>query len=210
MIREKYLKQGLGKNLTWANLITVLGILFVLAAIHFSSMGQYLHTFVFLILVGLSDYYDGKAARYFNQKSSLGEILDPIRDKLLLLVFWPISPFVFVTVLISEALGFIFSYSIRKVKKEHFIAPGSKVITFCQMSIIAAFFLGKHFIDGPWLVFLLLAIMALSIARFIVYLSHFLDFADKIHLKDLIKETQKKIRNHSKIISNVFLKRDII
>lgn len=192
MITQNYSKKGLGESLTWANLITVFGILFVLAAIHFSTMGQYLHTFVFLILVGLSDYYDGKAARYFKQKSSLGEILDPIRDKLLLLVFWPISPFVFIALLIFEVLGFIFSSLIRRAKKEHFIAPGSKVITFCQMSIIAAFFLAKHFIDGPWLIFLLLAIMSLSAARFIIYLNHFLDFADKIHLKDLIKKNTVK------------------
>ena len=45
-------------------------------------------------LAALTDYFDGKLARYFHTESRLGTILDPIGDKLLLL-FGIISVIVF-------------------------------------------------------------------------------------------------------------------
>ena len=58
--------------------------------------GQTIWAVVVLALSGLSDFFDGKIARRFNQISALGKILDPIADKLtqitlavvLFYVFW--------------------------------------------------------------------------------------------------------------------------
>ena len=66
-------------------LIPVFAVLFV--------KGQLLWAVVVLALSGLSDLFDGKIARRFNQVSELGKILDPIADKLTqgtiaILLFW--------------------------------------------------------------------------------------------------------------------------
>ena len=55
-------------------LIPVFGVLFY--------KGEALWAVVVLILSGLTDLFDGKIARRFNQISELGKILDPIADKL--------------------------------------------------------------------------------------------------------------------------------
>ena len=40
--------------------------------------------FMLFVLAGVSDAVDGTVARYFNQQTELGTILDPIADKLML------------------------------------------------------------------------------------------------------------------------------
>ena len=55
-------------------LIPVFGVLFY--------NGDYGWAVLVLVLSGLSDFFDGKIARKFNQISPLGKILDPVADKL--------------------------------------------------------------------------------------------------------------------------------
>ena len=71
---------------TFINLITFSRI--VLAAIIFlllMSSDGYPMAFILFSLAGLSDWLDGYLARQYNAVSQLGEILDPIADKILIL-----------------------------------------------------------------------------------------------------------------------------
>lgn len=66
-------------------LIPVFAVLFV--------KGKLIWAVVVLALSGLSDLFDGKIARRFNQVSELGKVLDPVADKLTqgtiaILLFW--------------------------------------------------------------------------------------------------------------------------
>ena len=45
----------------------------------------YLLALILFFLAGITDYYDGLLARKYNAVSPLGEILDPIADKILIL-----------------------------------------------------------------------------------------------------------------------------
>tara|TARA_B100001063_G_scaffold221696_1_gene227570 strand:+ start:139 stop:678 length:540 start_codon:yes stop_codon:yes gene_type:complete len=72
--------------ITFINLLTFSRI--VLAAIIFlllMSSDGYLLAFILFFLAGITDYFDGYLARKYNAVSQLGEILDPIADKILIL-----------------------------------------------------------------------------------------------------------------------------
>jgi cardiolipin synthase len=69
---------------TTANQLTILRIVFVpvfIILLVYHELGWALATFV---LAGLTDVLDGIIARRFGQKTSIGAVLDPIADKLLM------------------------------------------------------------------------------------------------------------------------------
>jgi len=70
--------------LTTANQLTILRIVFVpvfIILLVYQDIGWALTTFV---LAGVTDVLDGLIARRFGQKTSIGAVLDPIADKLLM------------------------------------------------------------------------------------------------------------------------------
>ena len=66
------------------NFITIARIL--LAPIIFLCLifNNYLVCVILFFLAGLTDYFDGYLARKYNAESQIGEILDPIADKILI------------------------------------------------------------------------------------------------------------------------------
>ena len=71
---------------TFINILTLSRIL--LAAIIFlllMSSDGYVMAFILFFVAGLTDYFDGYLARKYNAVSQIGEILDPIADKILIL-----------------------------------------------------------------------------------------------------------------------------
>ena len=71
------------KMTRYINILTALRILLAPIIMFFLIFGEYLIcTFLFFI-AGISDYFDGYLARKYNAESQLGEILDPIADKVL-------------------------------------------------------------------------------------------------------------------------------
>ncbi len=66
------------------NLLTAFRILLAPVILFFLIFGEYLICIFLFFLAGLSDYFDGYLARKFNSESQLGEILDPIADKILI------------------------------------------------------------------------------------------------------------------------------
>ena len=71
-------------SLTIPNLITLARILLTPLFIIFLIQGQYRKALIIFLLAGLSDLADGLVARVWQQKSPLGEYLDPLADKLLM------------------------------------------------------------------------------------------------------------------------------
>src|SRR6516165_4797458 len=71
--------------LTTANQLTILRIVFVpvfIILLAYHEVGWALSTFV---AAGLTDVLDGVIARRFRQKTSIGAVLDPLADKLLMI-----------------------------------------------------------------------------------------------------------------------------
>ncbi len=65
------------------NLITITRILLAPVILLFLILDNYLVCIILFFLAGLSDYLDGYLARKYNAESQIGEILDPIADKIL-------------------------------------------------------------------------------------------------------------------------------
>lgn len=107
---------------TVPNIISFLRIVFIIPFIIFFQKTEYITAFSFIVLSGISDCLDGFLARKLNQVSELGKMLDPVADKLTLVVviiclgtiMLPIIPLVSALVIkdISMLLGGY--YLIRK------------------------------------------------------------------------------------------------
>jgi len=67
---------------TVPNLLSFIRILLVPVFAVLFMKGYYIWAVAVLAASGLSDFFDGKIARRFNQVSELGKMLDPIADKL--------------------------------------------------------------------------------------------------------------------------------
>ena len=66
------------------NLLTILRILFAVLISLLLIFGEgYMLALVLFFFAGLSDYFDGHLARKYSATSEIGEILDPIADKIL-------------------------------------------------------------------------------------------------------------------------------
>ena len=66
------------------NLITIARIILAPIILLFLIFGNYLACILLFFLAGVSDYFDGYLARKYLAESQLGEILDPIADKILI------------------------------------------------------------------------------------------------------------------------------
>tara|TARA_B100001540_G_C15551391_1_gene526053 strand:- start:94 stop:633 length:540 start_codon:yes stop_codon:yes gene_type:complete len=68
------------------NIITLLRIFIAMIIFILLMLNKfYLLAFALFLIAGLSDYLDGFLARKFNASSQIGEILDPIADKILII-----------------------------------------------------------------------------------------------------------------------------
>ena len=65
------------------NFITIARVFLAPIILVFLIFGNYLVCVLLFLLAGLTDYFDGYFARKYNAVSELGEILDPIADKIL-------------------------------------------------------------------------------------------------------------------------------
>ena len=181
---------------TVPNLLSFLRILMVPVFAVLFMNGEYDWSVFVLALSGLSDFFDGKIARRFNQISSLGKILDPLADKatqitiaiVFFITFWNAEDtfihyisIIFLVFLVKEALMVIGSVVmiILGIRPGAAEMPG-KVATFAfyliMISIIAfgpeiGILREALFTYPDWLMLVLVVISAiLTIIAFCGYL----------------------------------------
>ena len=157
------------------NILTTSRLFLVFPLILFLELNDFLPVFVLIIIGGLTDYFDGLIAIRLNVKTRLGAVLDPLSDKIFLLIpliylckinlipFWSLSLIIFREFIISI---------LRNSKKDGL--PASKMgkykTFFFFISLIFFFFPEKIYLFNKlglifyWLGFLL------TLASFIDYL----------------------------------------
>lgn len=70
------------KNINIPNALSILRIILIVPFVIFFVHDQVYQAAVVLVISGLSDMFDGMIARKFNQFTELGQMLDPLSDKL--------------------------------------------------------------------------------------------------------------------------------
>jgi len=67
------------------NTLTLIRILTIPFFLEFLAYHQYWEALIVFVIGGLTDFFDGRIARWTNQQTHLGAYLDPIADKLLVI-----------------------------------------------------------------------------------------------------------------------------
>ena len=69
--------------LNFANLLTIFRILLIVPFLYCINQGRFGTALLLFFIASLTDFFDGFVARKFNQQSKLGQMLDPLADKVL-------------------------------------------------------------------------------------------------------------------------------
>ncbi len=117
------------------NLITfsrIVGVASLFLLIPFDSELIQIWTILLFILISTTDFMDGWIARKFNSVSDLGKILDPLADKILILIFLPLL-----------SMNVISAFPVFIILAREFSIMGLRVIAAKKNLIIAANLGGK-------------------------------------------------------------------
>lgn len=131
-------------NLVKENYFTVpniISILRILAVPYFGYLifeNRMTDAFVLFLFMAISDFFDGFLARKFNQISNLGKMLDPLADKMVILVT------VVVVGIFSKELSMPFYFVVIVLTKEASLVIGIIVLYFTRKKLIVrTLYIGK-------------------------------------------------------------------
>lgn len=131
MKKEEHLAGKLFEGcMTVPNLLSVIRIILVPVFAYFFMNGDKILAISILIASGLTDFFDGKIARRFNQVSALGKVLDPVADKITMLTIAVMMIILFRRAQspVIRAAGYVFIVFI--VKELIFVIGGALMIAF--------------------------------------------------------------------------------
>ena len=96
------------------NILTISRLFLALPLLLFLELNKTNYVFTLIVIGGITDYYDGFLARKLNLKTKFGAILDPLTDKIFLLIpllwlskidlipFWSLAIILFRELIISS------------------------------------------------------------------------------------------------------------
>ena len=143
--------------LTIPNLLSVIRIALIPVFAVLYLNGHPITAIIILAVSGLTDLFDGKIARRFNQVSALGKILDPVADKLTQITIAIILLIKFETAQSAVIKGFGWVFLIF-LAKEGFMVVGGLVMILLGIRPGAAEMPGKVATMGFYLI--MIAIIA--------------------------------------------------
>ncbi len=139
---ENLIKKYFANWKTIPNLLSFIRIILVPLFGYCFLHDQKILAISFLVVSGLTDFFDGKIARRFNQVSELGKVLDPIADKITMLTIAIMMLILFLgsESAIMRAAGYVFIVFL--VKEGIFVIGGAAMIA-CGIKPGAAEIYGK-------------------------------------------------------------------
>lgn len=130
---------------------------------------------VMVIMVAVSDYYDGAMARKLGMTSNLGRLLDPLADKV----------FMTAALIGMEVLGHIPAWIVIVILSREFIVTGLRSIAANSGRIIAADAWGKHK-TGWQFAFLITGIVFMALTQFLKATGHWDDAVASYRLDEVL------------------------
>lgn len=175
---------------TWSNLISFSRVLVVwpIIYLHIQNYEQVNGPIFLLIVYGVaSDYLDGLVARWKNEISELGKILDPVADKLMafflflytVMLGW-IPVWYFVIGVIRDLCIMAGSLIIKKRsgKVAMSIMSGKVSVNIMALYWISVFFFREATTLQNWLMYLSVAFMIYSLIKYIIRFKKILNGAN--------------------------------
>ncbi len=167
------------RTITISNFITLSRLVMLPFIIYFLLQNQRITAFIIMLISLLSDTADGYLARKLHQESEMGKFLDPVCDKISLVVIlitlllirsiplWGVIIIVLRDILILLGSFFILKYK-SKVLKSNVLG---KITGFILGAIILAFAINLQQLGN---ILLYLSIPAI-IGSFIIYLTRYIN-----------------------------------
>lgn len=156
------------------NSLTILRILLIPVYVGFMTYGRFGAALVTLLGAGLTDALDGLIARRMNQRTALGEILDPLADKLLLtsafltLAFLHLVPSWVVILVVSRDVILLLGTAVAHVTDTPIVITPTwlgKGTTFIQLTYVGLVMgLAWHGVSGQvlWPILMLMVVFTLA------------------------------------------------
>jgi cardiolipin synthase len=168
------------------NLLTLLRLIFIPFVVIAVQQHLYLWALGIFVVAGITDGLDGLLARLMEQKTTLGQYLDPIADKLLLstmflvlslthLIRWPVTVLVFSRdIMILVVCTLLYATGTMKVFRPSILGKANtlaQIITvpfalLAETSPVRWIHAGKH-----WGVYMTVALTILSGVHYVVRLA---------------------------------------
>lgn len=175
---------------TWSNFISLTRVLVVIPVIYIHIHNDYEINAVIILLIAygvLSDYLDGLVARWWNEISELGKVLDPIADKLMAFFLflytvmlgwipvWYFAMGVARDLLIMTGSGYIKK---KRGKVAMSIMSGKVSVNVMAIYWISVFFFRDAETIHFWLMIASVAIMIYSFIDYVIRYRKILEGAD--------------------------------
>ena len=119
---------------TISNLLSFLRIFFIIPLIHFISIRENIFALICVIVAVITDLLDGYLARRLNQITTLGKVLDPLADKIIVIGG---------VVALSLFQDFPWWLTIIIIVRDFFIIVGSLIIFSQKKSVVPSNMPGK-------------------------------------------------------------------
>lgn len=161
--------------LLFPNILTFSRIFLILPAIYYLDYEMYYTSFSFLIILFLTDYFDGFFARKLQMTSYIGSILDPIADKIVVISIFTYLYFVnkvllfyYILILIrdiSQLLSIPILLLWKKIQfkvKPKVIPKWGTALNFIILALICTTFLFPNLNSNNNYIYLLYSIYAIS------------------------------------------------
>ena len=125
-----YINSSIKKNITIPNILSLMRIILVIPFVMYIRKDNYVLVGIILLISGGTDFLDGFIARNFNQRSKLGEMLDPAADKITL-----IAVMISVGIKFTEVIPFMILFISKEISmmiasvmllKRHKFPPAAK------------------------------------------------------------------------------------
>jgi CDP-diacylglycerol--glycerol-3-phosphate 3-phosphatidyltransferase len=120
-IRRKRLQTRQDRILTLANAISISRIIMALPLVYYLEQNNYFMTLVIIGLIVLSDMLDGYVARKADEITNFGKVIDPVADKICLMV-------VLVYLIFTYQLWFIIFFALLSIRDIFIITVGVYLI----------------------------------------------------------------------------------